>query len=443
MVMANPNPNGNGNGTIPPAPADPNWQQSFTEANAVAPVQQAPPQIQNSGYVPVQEPQQPVMQQPVMQQPPTQPVMPTQPAPGAPGSGQWLAYPEDVAKGEPGPMGEQPTPQMPPQGFAPPQEPQLSALAQQAQELGIDLSGTNNDAEVYARMAGKVEELQSQQQHMLAAQQQQQYQQQPQPQHQPQITPQETEEEFVIDNHFSKVWNLPDKDPSWEQMAQSGVIIQDPNTGMFVPAEAHEYLASSPALHSLNQYQTSQRAVERTKQLWDAYQQPIERMIQDKFETMWDDRHGAEKNQQFLDEFTNKNQTVLQDPAQYQQLMTQVNRIEGMMPTANDQQVLELAMELSGLNAPPPEPTAMPPQGPPAMQQPPAMPVPSNAYAPQGQPSPYQSQQPEPQSFMQAAMQQQPSVNQAGYGTVEPPNNITQSELDTTFVSAFKQRPNG
>lgn len=100
----------------------------------------------------------------------------------------------------------------------------------------------------------------------------------------------EPDKEWSPESYFSEKWQRPNYDKAWEAFISSGMVQLDPNTGQFVPAEGYQSSVPINVLQGLNEYKSWQRsAIEQLlenpyKGTWDAFQEPLQRMIQDQID---------------------------------------------------------------------------------------------------------------------------------------------------------------
>lgn len=94
--------------------------------------------------------------------------------------------------------------------------------------------------------------------------------------------------EWDLDRHFSEAWKRPEYDKKWESFITSGMIVADPDTRQFVPADGYANQVPAQVLQGLNGRVAWQReALERLledpyRQTWEAFQEPLQRMVDDR-----------------------------------------------------------------------------------------------------------------------------------------------------------------
>lgn len=204
-----------------------------------------------------------------------------------------------------------------------PPEPELSAAFRAAQEAGMDVSGYKSDAELIQDINRRLAEYQpyvdyaksvlpyDQQIRQLVSGKQEKA---PEP---------AVETKWDPAEHFRKQWETPQYDKAWETFVQAGMVTLDADTGQFVAVPKYAASVPVPVLQGLNQRRTWQRqALERLlenpfQETWQALQDPLERMIQDKIQSYVNQYDSVQnlnaweqKNAQLLYEHDSQGQVV-------------------------------------------------------------------------------------------------------------------------------------
>lgn len=141
--------------------------------------------------------------------------------------------PEPVAQPTPTPVPE-PTPSF--------------SFLNYAKEQGIDLGEIGDDKTAAEAFLTNWRQMQG----WIAQQQVQ----QPSPEPEPQKP---AEEEWSLDGHFAKAWGVPNRDPQWDDIIASGIIVKDPDTGQYVPRPGlNSWMSVNPkVLQDINAYEQS------------------------------------------------------------------------------------------------------------------------------------------------------------------------------------------
>lgn len=119
---------------------------------------------------------------------------------------------------------------------------------------------------------------------------------------------QDEPKEWTVDGHFQKVWERPQRDPSWEQMIQMGWIAYE--DGQYVPKSPY---APASAVTGLNAERSWQRdslnkLLENPhKLIYDGIQEPLERRMRELVQEML----GGYQSQQNLDSFEQQHAEIL------------------------------------------------------------------------------------------------------------------------------------
>jgi len=263
-----------------------------------------------------------------------------------------------------------------------------------------------------------------------------------QPQQQPPAEP----EEWNVESHFSKAWDLPKYNPSWDSMLQSGVIQKDA-TGRYVPAEGHEWMGMSPELRELNEFEAHRsKSVQDLfyggnfyKNVWDKFQEPIERMIQEKAQALLEERFSQNTAHDAIGKFESQNESWLYDGQNMELVDGQPMRklTDGgkkffdAVSTLRQHGVTDAGalLQLASQLAPPPaQAGAVTPQ--PGAGAPPASGV-----------TPEQISAQQTQSFLENAMaraQHSPSSGGASAPGGNEPVNATEVEIHNMFRNALR-----
>lgn len=94
---------------------------------------------------------------------------------------------------------------------------------------------------------------------------------------------------FDPDKHFAAAWDLPQQDPQWESMIRNGSVEKDAS-GAYVPTPGNEYLAVSPALAAMNNWEFQYRQKAQgflqnpIRQTYDAMKPVLENTIKSEVE---------------------------------------------------------------------------------------------------------------------------------------------------------------
>jgi hypothetical protein len=67
------------------------------------------------------------------------------------------------------------------------------------------------------------------------------------------------EDEWSLESHFAKHWGVPKRDPAWDDVIASGVIVKDPDTGRYVPRPGiNSWMQVNPnVLNAINDYEAA------------------------------------------------------------------------------------------------------------------------------------------------------------------------------------------
>lgn len=334
---------------------------------------------------------------------------------------------------DPDPLPTEPiAPAVPEPQSTPAAEPQqtpdpVASLFEHARSLGIDTQQYETPQALIESLAGQARQGQAAMQ--FAQQQLQQH-------AQPQSTPQpKTEEEWNAESYLTKQWGLPAFDPQWQSMIQSGAVQKD-HAGRYVPTTGNEWLAASPSLAQLNEFEF--KRAERIDELfnggklytnvWSVLQEPLKRMLDERLKTEFQTREqqyaeqaGKVQTQQALAEFEEANKTWLFDAKGNFTPRGQevIERAKGLV-TAGLQdraQALQIAAQL--VPAQTGQPAATPAAAPAAKQDKTA-------------------------SFLEQSLANASHQPSAGSGSVkhppgQDPASLTDEELSTMFVRNFEK----
>lgn len=345
----------------------------------------------------------------------------------------------------------------------PPQ--QMSPLMQQAQQMGVNLEGVQTDAQLLQQMSQALE-MERQRTNQAAQMAFQSQPAAPTQQAEAPAPPPQQEQPFSLDSHLQQAWGLPQRDPVWDVWIQQGAV-QRGADGIYQPAQGMEMLMGHPAFQNLNAYETAQRRIDQTQQLWSAVEKPIEQKINDTFEQLWQNRYVEEQNQQFLQQFEQDYSHVLNDPNQRQQFFDNAAQLEAAGMT-NDRDVAMTSLKLMGINpeaqqAPQPNGYGQPPMMQQPVQQPMNQQLDPSIYGPPPigmneqqvpQVPPMMMQQPVQQPVQQPAYDprqafMQQAINSAGtspngaptvYGQDISGGPLNQQQLENMFVDEYNRQ---
>ena len=179
-------------------------------------------------------------------------------------------------------------PASPPAAVSPASQPQPSAFATQAAELGIQLPATATDSEVFAAMQTRMKEIAP-----LAG-----YAQSLLPHADaineffatrgvaPQQPAAPAGEEFDVEKHFKQHWNAPQLTPAMQTAIDSRMVVRDPDTGVMVAKPGYEVMVS-PLLQDMNAAINWEREAVREyfqgnpiKKTYEALRDPLERLAE-------------------------------------------------------------------------------------------------------------------------------------------------------------------
>lgn len=246
----------------------------------------------------------------------------------------------------------------------------------------------------------------------------------------------EPQAEWDLDQHFAKAWDIPEYNSSWDNMIQSGAVQKDAS-GRYAPAEGFEYLNLSPELRELNEFESKRgKSVQDLfyggnfyKNVWDKFQEPIERMIQDKAQALLEERFGQESVHDTISQFESQNEWLYDG-----QNMELVNGQPMRKLTEQGRKFFDTVGQLreSGMtDASTVLKYASQLVPPPAQEPTPAAPA----------ATPEQASEQQAQSFLDTAMQRaQHSPSGGGASATHPetePINVTRNELHNMFRNAW------
>lgn len=255
-------------------------------------------------------------------------------------------------------------------------------------------------------------------------------------------------EEWTLDKYFAERWPAPKWDDRYDKMIASGIVVKDPQTGMFMPAAGYELMAG-PMIGELNQAAQSQADQIQSlfrgnplQNIYESLEEPLmrkmEAMFQEKLNGTFSQRDTVQQIQSY--ETANASWIYQTDPATGQQAPTPqglqfFNTLQSLRPKWNGDELslIKVAEQIVGVNRQQPgAPQPVPPVNSPA---PPAVQQPSVPQAPQQAP-------PDPRAtFMQNALAKAGHSNNAGGAPATDPaqfNVASEGELGSLFSSAFR-----
>ena len=322
----------------------------------------------------------------------------------------------------------------PPVNTAPPAQPTPGEqIISYVQQQGIDTSQFETVQEVVDSL---VQQAQQGQAALAFAQQHMQ-----QPSETPAETPQPSETpaaEWSLQSHLREAWNVPSQDPKWAGMINSGVVQRNPASGLYEPAPGNEWLAQSPMLADLNAYEASVSQADRLEQIWNAFEVPLQRMLEEKLGSTLSDRdqqaaaeQAQQAEQQALDAFkANAQLFAAGQPTQLgQRIIDAADQLQeasgGAIGTAR---ALELAQNHIGV------PAQANGHGGNGATPPPA--------------TPEQASTEQAQSFLEQSLSAASHSPSAGSGIAshppgQEPAPMTEDELKTLFIRRFQEQEAG
>ena len=351
----------------------------------------------------------------------------------------------------------------------PPVEQQAASsdLAQAAHEAGIDVSRYGSEQELAQAMVGALQQSQPYvkfaRQMAPHAEQFQNYlrdgTQPPVQQQAPEQAPAPVQEEWDEGKHFADKCSKPTYDPNWDTFVQTGMIVQDPNSGQFMPSPDYP-MAPANVIQGLNEHRSWQRDSLQTllenpyQKNWEAMQEPMQRMVDERIQQMFSGYDTANYIQDFEGRHAehlyvrDENGQYQQDPVSGNWELTPLGSLfyneieslkqEGMTdPHAITERALDSSVTALRAHAAEHQNAQMQEyyQGDP------------NAQQQQMQPQQPQVQQQAPdqrQSFMDRAMQRAAHTSSSsGYGDSTPAGEhqgLQRSELENMFSSEWRQQ---
>ncbi len=325
----------------------------------------------------------------------------------------------------------------------------VSALAAQAAELGIQLPATASDADVasalmsrYQQMAPMAQYAQSLLPHADAINEffatRGQVPAQPASPAKP--------AEWSLDGHFQKHWDGPKLTQEMQFAINQGMVVRDAETGLMVPKPGMEMMVA-PILQGLNQAINWQSDAARGfiadpyRKTWDVLQDPIERLVQQKFQS-----YMQYQQQQF--QAAQSQQTAADSVNQFEvankEWIYQPANNGGMLLTPKGQQFVKLVKDLSAnfsgdanvlLSVCKQAVLGAEATGNPAGNSAPA------AAAPVAASTPSQVSQQQKSSFLQNALSAAAHQPSGGGNHVQSPSGpsvVSPMELDSMFLNDFR-----
>ena len=354
---------------------------------------------------------------------PQAPVADPTPAPSSPPPVEPVQPPP--AQPDPAPPTPDPAPAQPPRAVEPPQQRQddtLSILRKSARQMGLDIADESSAEEALLVALQNMHALKVAQQQMAA--------QKPVPEP-AKADPVKKSDEFDPDAYFGEKWGVS-WSPEYDQAITSGIVTQDPATGMYIAKPGFESVAN-PILPKMNE---SARAISQKwqgitrsnfyKDVYNVTKDPILREVDRIVQQRIAEIQSRTTSQNVVEKFESENASWIytQDPVTKQQVPTQdgerlISAVQAMYAQGLEpSQAIQQALFITGLNnrtskqaAPAPAPVA------------PAVPPPS------------QSPQ---QSFLEKARNANAySPNATGPG-VDPGLQINnEADLDTLFTRSL------
>lgn len=235
---------------------------------------------------------------------------------------------------------------------AAPTQQQVSALAAQAAQLGIQLPATASDADVatalmsrYQQMAPMAQYAQSLLPHADAINEYFAARGQAPAAAAAPAKP----EEWSIDGHFQKHWDGPKLTQEMQFAINNGMVVRDPETGLMVPKPGMEMMVA-PLLQGLNHALNWRTEAARNfiedpfRKTWDVLQDPIDRLVQQKFQAFVQSQQQqfqAVQSQQTAADSVNQFEAANKD------WIYQPANNGGVLLTSKGQQFVKLVKDLS------------------------------------------------------------------------------------------------
>jgi len=247
-----------------------------------------------------------------------------------------------AAQGTEAPI-ETPTPESAPETHpvetqAPPPE---SSLQDYAREAGVSLDGDfDSDAE-YGRAL--IQYYQQQQQYADFGRQMAPHAEKItaalQSPSEPAAVVEPEEEEFSSEKYFADRWSVPDRNPNWDHLVNSGRIEKN-ESGYYVPnpdITVQEAMAIGGELQSINEWEAARVGVIQDtfhkgnmfQNFWEVFQEPLNNMLQERdkqWEQKIDERFGQRDYQHHISDFENANEGWIYDGQQTELVNGQMQR---------------------------------------------------------------------------------------------------------------------
>lgn len=251
------------------------------------------------------------------------------------------------------------------------------------------------------------------------------------------------EPEWSLDSYFDKAWDVPKWENTYDFAITNGLVQRDPESGLFVPTPGAEAMVA-PILTGLNQAEAQIRQQRQQlfegnplRNIWDKFQEPIERIIEQRVEKLVGERFQQVEQTDFVDQFENANRSWLYDAAgqptaQGQQFYNQIDALQQAGVT-DPKTLISLAQRLAGVGVTPAAPAS--PAG--------GAPAPSPTAGAPAQPvTPEANSQAKKDTFLNRALANaahQPQSQGHMQSNPDAPVVTGQGDLDQLFTNAFAQ----
>ena len=256
------------------------------------------------------------------------------------------------------------------------------------------------------------------------------------------------EEAWDEDQYFTAKWDVPEWNDTFTYAIQQGIVVRNPETGLFEAAQGSEALAM-PILTGLNEVQVRNNQQWQNitrgnpyRQFYDVLREPLQNAWREDMRTFIAEESQRQAEEQRVNRFEadNANWLYSVDPQSGQQVLTSKGQVF-YAEIANLRQrgitdpstLLELASRLTGSNGAAPTPSQATTATPSAPSGPP-IPVPPN--------NPQAASAAQTQTFLQNALERASHTpSSGGYSQVAPDNPVTvnESELNNMFLQDFRQ----
>jgi len=261
-------------------------------------------------------------------------------------------------------------------------------------------------------------------------------------------------QEWTPQSHFNQRWQGPEWSPQFTEAINSGMVERNPSTGLWQSAAGYEVMTGS-MLEPLNAahrhatgFWTEMSRSNPYEKFYDAMLEPMQRAWKQDMESFVSDREKQAATTNDIAQFEQQNDALLyrtnpvtgrRDPTEQGQAL--LGSIERINSAKTPQEVLAIALELSGMKGQQLVQQRSPQPAPVQASQPPVQPM-AQQVAQQVAPVAQTNQRPQ-QSFLDGALRvasHSPSSGSSGDALGTAPVEMNDLDLKDFFVNQFQKQ---